>query len=88
MKTEPIIRFAKITDLPSIVDIYNQAIRTKCTTGDVEEFNVEDRIEWFKKYDKNAYPLYILWKLQVKFLDIVHYHLIGKEEKQWQRLQK
>jgi L-amino acid N-acyltransferase YncA len=59
MEKELIIRFAKISDLSSIVDIYNQAIRTKCATGDMEEFEVQDRIKWFEKFDKNKYPLYI-----------------------------
>lgn len=59
MEKEYTIRFAKLSDLPSIVEIYNQAIRTKCATGDTEEFGVIDRIKWFKKYDKNEYPLYI-----------------------------
>ncbi len=42
------IRFANISDLPSIVDIYNQAIRSRCSTGDVEEFAVDQRIGWFE----------------------------------------
>ena len=56
---ELIIRFADITDLSSITDIYNQAIRTKCATGDMEEFSVDDRIEWFEKFDNKDYPVYI-----------------------------
>jgi phosphinothricin acetyltransferase len=59
MKKELIIRFANITDLPFIVDIYNQAIRSGVATGDMEEFGVDDRIEWFEKFDNNEYPLYI-----------------------------
>lgn len=59
MKKELIIRFVNITDLPFIVDIYNQAIRSRCATGDMEEFGVDDRIEWLKKFDDNEYPLYI-----------------------------
>ena len=59
MKKEIIIRFANITDLPIIVDIYNQAIRSRCATGDMEEFGVDERIEWFEKFDNNENPLYI-----------------------------
>jgi len=59
MKKELIIRFANITDLPFIVDIYNQAIRSGCATGDIEEFSIDDRIEWLKNFDNNEYPLYI-----------------------------
>jgi len=53
------IRFAKIDDLPSIVDIYNQAIRSRIATGDMEEFDVEDRESWFEKFDSTEYPIYV-----------------------------
>ena len=54
-----IIHFAKLNDLPFIVDIYNQAIRNKNVTGDLTEFGIKDRLEWFKKFDSNKYPIYI-----------------------------
>ena len=60
MEKELTIRFAKFSDLSSIVDIYNQAIRTKSDTGDTEEFYVNNRIKWFEKFDKDEYPLYIV----------------------------
>lgn len=53
------IRFANISDLPSIVDIYNQAIRSKYATGDMDEFSVENRIKWFNKFDADNYPIYV-----------------------------
>lgn len=53
------IRFANISDLPSIVDIYNQAIRSKSATGDMDEFSVENRIKWFNKFDTDRYPIYV-----------------------------
>jgi len=53
------IRFANIADLPSLVNVYNQAIRAKNATGDTEEFEVNDRVKWFEKFDLNEYPLYI-----------------------------
>jgi len=59
MEKEITIRFAKLSDLPAIVNIYNQAIRTKSATGDTEEFSVSDRIKWFEKYDKNEHPIYV-----------------------------
>lgn len=46
-------------DLPFIVDIYNQAIRSRIATGDMEEFNIEKRIQWFEKFDSNSYPIYV-----------------------------
>jgi len=53
------IRIAQINDLPSIVDIYNQAIRSGMATGDMAEFGVEERILWFEKFDDNSYPIYV-----------------------------
>jgi L-amino acid N-acyltransferase len=59
MKESINIRFAEISDLPFIVDIYNQAIRSHCATGDLSEFTIEQRNDWFNKFDNNSYPLYI-----------------------------
>ena len=53
------IQFGTIDDLPAIVDIYNQAIRSKNATGDTQEYEVADRIDWFKKYDQDNYPIYV-----------------------------
>jgi len=53
------IRIAHFNDLPSIVDIYNQAIRSGMATGDMAEFGVEERIPWFEKFDDNSYPIYV-----------------------------
>ncbi|MCK5857441.1 MAG: N-acetyltransferase [Bacteroidales bacterium] len=59
MKARLGIRFAKKDDLPSIVDIYNQAIRSKRATGDLIEFDVSQRVDWFDKFDSEIYPIYI-----------------------------
>jgi len=54
------IRFAEKADLPSIVNIYNQAIRSHYATGDISEFTVEQRVTWFEKFDNDFYPLYLV----------------------------
>jgi len=54
------IRFASIDDLPIIVEIYNQAIRSRSATGDMDEFLIEDRVEWFQKFDTNRFPIYVV----------------------------
>lgn len=56
---EVIIKFGTIIDLPAIVDIYNQAIQSKTATGDTREYEAEDRIDWFNKYDHDHYPIYV-----------------------------
>ena len=53
------IRFSKSNDLPFIVDIYNQAIRSNSATGDLTEFSIEQRLDWFNKFDNEVYPIYI-----------------------------
>ena len=53
-------RFAEKTDLPALVAIYNQAIKSKSATGDTKEFKVEERVNWFQKFNKKNYPLYVV----------------------------
>jgi len=53
------IRFAHLADLPLLVSIYNQAIRSGNATGDTEEYQVTDRVKWFEKYNENEYPIYV-----------------------------
>ncbi len=59
MSITPIIKFAEIEDLPSIVEIYNQAIRSNSATGDMHEFIVSERVEWFNSFDHAKFPIYI-----------------------------
>jgi L-amino acid N-acyltransferase YncA len=54
-----IIRLARQDDLPEIVDIYNQAIRTKQSTGDLQPVKVEDRVAWFQEHPAGKYPIYV-----------------------------
>ena len=60
MDINPAIRFGKIEDLPAIVDIYNHAIRSGGCTGDLDEFTVQDRINWFEKFNSNNSPIYVI----------------------------
>ena len=53
------IRPALFEDLTSIVDIYNQAIRSRRATGNLWEFTVRERIDWFKKHNKDSFPIYV-----------------------------
>lgn len=57
---KPIIRLAEQTDLPGIVEIYNQAIRSGIATGDLNEFKVQDREGWFAQFDPDNYPIYVI----------------------------
>lgn len=59
MIVKPIIRFATFKDLAAIVKIYNQAIHSKTATGDLQEFTVNERIDWFQKFNEDSYPIYV-----------------------------
>ena len=53
-----IIRVAQPGDLPAIVDIYNQAIQTKQSTGDTQPLRVEERLAWFQEHLPEKYPIF------------------------------
>ena len=54
-----IIRLAQSDDLPAIVDIYNQSIPTKQSTGDTQPLRVEDRLAWFAEHRPDRHPIFI-----------------------------
>jgi len=54
-----IIRLAQIDDLPAIVDIYNQSIPSKQSTGDTQPLRVEDRMTWFMEHLPDHHPIFV-----------------------------
>ena len=52
-------RDAVETDLPAIVDIYNQSIPGGRATADTRPITVEDRIDWFRQFDPNRRPIWV-----------------------------
>lgn len=52
------IRDASLSDLPAILDIYNDAIRNLTATFDLTEQTLEERTVWFNKYG-GQYPLIV-----------------------------
>ena len=53
------IRGATETDLPAIVDIYNQSIPAGWSTADTRPIAVADRVEWFRKFDPARRPIWV-----------------------------
>ena len=53
------IRLAQFDDLPSIVDIYNQSIPSKQSTGDTQPLSVEDRLTWFQEHRPQEHPIFV-----------------------------
>jgi phosphinothricin acetyltransferase len=54
-----IIRDALEADLPAIVEIYNEAIRGRISTAQLEEVSVEQRLPWFRLHSANSHPLWV-----------------------------
>ena len=54
-----IIRDALEADLPAIVEIYNEAIRGRISTAQLEEVSVEDRLPWFRQHSAESHPLWV-----------------------------
>jgi L-amino acid N-acyltransferase YncA len=57
------IRDAVEADLPAIVDIYNQSIPAGWSTADTNPVTVEERLEWFRKFDPARRPI---WAAEVE----------------------
>lgn len=53
------IREATEADLPAIVDIYNQSIPAGRSTADTRPVAVEERLEWFRKFDPAKRPIWV-----------------------------
>ena len=53
------IRLAQIEDLPVLVDIYNQSIPSKHSTGDTQPLRVEDRLMWFREHLPEKHPIFV-----------------------------
>lgn len=52
------IRDAVVSDVPAMMEIYNEAIRNSTVTFDLEEKTLEERMKWFQKYG-GKYPLIV-----------------------------
>ena len=53
------IRLAQLDDLPAIVDIYNQSIPSKQSTGDTQPLRVEGRRTWFEEHRPSEHPIFV-----------------------------
>lgn len=54
-----IVRPATRQDLPSILEIYNEAVLTTSATYDYEPRTLEHRMAWFEDHEKNNYPVFV-----------------------------
>ncbi|MBU1241434.1 GNAT family N-acetyltransferase [Myxococcota bacterium] len=56
--TDP-VRAASPADLPQIVEIYNQAIRSFQSTAHMTPLTVAQRRDWFDSHTPRTYPLWV-----------------------------
>ena len=54
-----LIRVARQNDLPVMTEIYNLAIETKHSTGDMQPLRVEDRVTWFWEHLPDQFPIFV-----------------------------
>lgn len=54
------IRFAEASDLPQIVEIYNQGVAAGNANADDAPVTVDQRVSWFLDHDSNSFPVYII----------------------------
>jgi len=55
-----IIRIAVEADLLEIVRVYNESIPGGWSTADTKPIAVQDRIEWFRKFDPVRRPIWVV----------------------------
>ncbi|MBN1387255.1 MAG: N-acetyltransferase [Bacteroidales bacterium] len=53
------IRLATEKDLEAINNIYNQAIPYEMSTADTEPYTMEERLKWYRAYDRFKYPVFV-----------------------------
>ncbi len=53
-------RNALLTDLPSIVAIYNSTVPSRLVTADTEPVSVESRLPWFEAHNAHKRPLWVV----------------------------
>jgi L-amino acid N-acyltransferase YncA len=53
------IRLAELADLPSIVEIYNQAVPTKTSTANTTPYTAEGRRAWFMEHVPEKRPIFV-----------------------------
>lgn len=53
------IRPMKPTDAARIIDIYNQSVRVKGHTADLDEVTLDSRRDWFEEHEDEHYPVFV-----------------------------
>lgn len=51
---------AQLSDLPFIVDVYNQTIASRMVTADLQTITADSRINWLNAHNQTTRPLWII----------------------------
>ncbi|MBI9058858.1 MAG: N-acetyltransferase [Labilibaculum sp.] len=54
------IRLANSSDLSVINEIYNQAVRKRYCTADLDEIDMEERRNWFDSHKPDTHPVFVV----------------------------
>jgi len=54
-----IVRPATRSDLPAILDIYNEAVLNTTASYDYDPRSLDHRIAWFEDHQENNYPIFV-----------------------------
>jgi L-amino acid N-acyltransferase YncA len=57
--TDMIIRDARESDLPTIIEIYNTTVPTRMVTAELEPTTVEARLPWFRQHSPDQHPFWV-----------------------------
>ncbi|QNL51568.1 N-acetyltransferase [Olivibacter sp. SDN3] len=55
-----VYRDALLTDLSTIVAIYNSTVASRIVTADTVEVSIESKLPWFKSHNKRTRPLWMV----------------------------
>ncbi len=55
-------KHAKQSQLPKIVEIYNQVIDSGTVTADLAPVTVSERQDWFDAFDPQKYPIWVIYQ--------------------------
>jgi len=55
-----IMRDARESDLPAIIEIYNATVPSRMVTAELEPTTVEARLPWFNDHSPDQYPFWVM----------------------------
>lgn len=79
VQSDIICRNATETDVPQILDIYNEIIRNTTAVYDYEPHTLEMRMQWFKTRNDQGFPILIAERIN----EIIGFGSFGPFRREW-----